>query len=486
MNLQCLVPGTLSIFLTLALLSSAPAAQAGWRAWLGLEPRREAPVSKPVPVPGVPREIESLPVEMRNLPLGVKIWFIYETDYLSRAVDERKILSPTQNDQNPLYSPEAKNVFRLMGVWIPAQELAVFDSRGLPSDLRSKFERTTSRGKEYLLLIHPESESLYENFLRRSLPREEFLAVATASSRSLLVWKPGEESRPFIAKVSLNKTIGHSNRSIKGTEAAMSVGVSMTLEGSEILPKSALFMNESFSVIPKGMERGGMILRSFPSEFLPGASQFLPLFALYGDQKRGILADLIRTSGLAPETFVIREILRPFVSLWTDLAVNHGVLMEPHAQNVLIEMRDGRLTGRFALRDFGGFNVDFEARRKAGLYVPSSLPTFSGDVASDYYFDAHQKNITTSLRTYFEGGFLYNVETAMNEWARQGILPPSVRGSYSFHGGLIAEISSALSQVSRSPVQIGDQYEDLEKAVLRAREIRKSVLTRACRGVFAR
>lgn len=205
---------------------------------------------------------------MQLLPPGVRTWFVYETDYLSRQVDPNKIMPPSQNDQDPFFAPEAKNVFDLLGVWLPESELKVFQTTRVPKELREKLERVRNGTREFLFFIHPESMDLYRDLLNKGYQQENFRAVATASSRSLLAWKPGHEAQPFIAKVSLNKTIGHSNRAIKGTETAMSVGVSATLEGTRDLPRNVLYMQEPLAMIPHGMERGGMIVRSLPHEFL--------------------------------------------------------------------------------------------------------------------------------------------------------------------------------------------------------------------------
>lgn len=193
------------------------------------------------------------------------------------------------------------------------------------------------------------------------------------------------------------------------------------------------------------------------------------MFALYGDQTRGVLADLLRGSSLAPEVYVQEKILRPFVKLWMELAVDQGILMEPHAQNMLIEMKNGALTGRFVVRDFGGFNIDFQARQRTGKFIPAVLPSFTGNIEKDYYFEAHQKNIYMSLHNYFEGGFLYNVEQAMNKWARAGLIKSSSLGRYTFHDMLINELSRALSEKSGAKVSLGSNYEGLREAVLELR-----------------
>ncbi|MGZ3721727.1 MAG: IucA/IucC family C-terminal-domain containing protein [Bdellovibrionales bacterium] len=420
--------------------------------------------------PWLPAEIQTLPAEMRRLPLGVQAWYIYETDYLSRIVDDHKLRSPEFNEQDPFYAPEAKNIFDLLGVWIPENQLQVFKSSRVDLQIREEFTRQTGNGKEYLFLIHPESMDLYEEILQKNYERETFRAVATASSRSLLIWKRGDESRPMIGKVSLNKEVGESLRTIKGTEAASSMGVSMTLGGTKDLPENILIMDETMSMIPVGMERGAMILRSFPPEFFSGKTQFFPLFALYGDKNPGLLLNLLKRAKTDPAEYVRAHIIAPFVKLWAKMAVDQGILLEPHAQNILMEMSDGELTDRFGLRDFGGFNIDFELRKRRSQFVPAELPNFTGDLNKDYYQQRHIENIRKGLNIYFEGGFLYNVQRAMNTWAKNGLIARSSEGKYNLSKILLDELSLEFSQRLNRKVKIREGYAGLRKAVLEARE----------------
>lgn len=411
----------------------------------------------------LPPEIEKLPAEMRRLPVGIQAWYVYETFYLSRVVNAGKLASPKLGNQDPYYKPEARNVFDLTGIWINAEDLTVYRSKAFNGFLQQSFERQRDGKKQYLLLIHPESIDLYAELLQKYDEKETFRAVATASSRSLLAWRPGQEEDAFIAKVSLAKMVGGSQREIKGREAARSVGISQTLEGTENLPTSAIFMLEPFSLIPKGMEIGAMILRRFPKEFFEKDTQFLPLFALYGDELKGPLLRLIQNSSLPVRETVKEQFLRPFAKMWAAVLAEQKLLNEPHAQNVLMEMKNGELTGRFALRDFGGFNFNFEARRKAGLFVPKTLPTFSGDRHADYFSEIFDHYIPLSLTSYFESGVLYPLELNLSLWARDGLIPQTEGGYYHLREAFLEALSDTLSARLGRQVQVSGMYENLRE-----------------------
>ena len=409
---------------------------------------------------------ELVPAEMQGLPAGVLKWYITETDYLSRAVDTYKIVSPENNSQDEFYKPERKKVFDVVAVWIPEKELRTYTS---PSGekLRSIFFRNRNGQSEFLFLIHPESKSFYKKFLNPTFQVETFQAAATSSSRSLLIWRPGHENQPFIAKLSLNKEIAGVLRNLKGSETAMSVGVSSTLEGSTNFPKNFLYMKESLSAIPKGMEKGGMIVREFPQEMLNDSSYFVPLFALYGNKKPGYLLRLLQNSKDSTEETLRKMILRPFAEVWLDLAMNHGILSEPHAQNVLIEINNDGTTGRFLFRDFGGFSIDFDYRRSRNLFVPSNLPTFTGSIQKDYYVERFAPHIRESLAIYFEGGFLYNIDKAVKTWVSDGLI--SGGGNFNSYTAFQEELVKVVEAKTRKKIKLGAYYEGLDSFIFKNR-----------------
>ena len=429
------IMGLLTVLaICLGMTTSSSTALAGFeynhlkRAWQSV--KEKAFGKKAGPTQALPNEIQAAPAPipryeslirdrklLEKLPAPIQRWLKLETEHLSR---EYSRMVPAINNQNQIFSPEAGNVFEITGYWIDIEKLKVFKS-SIPAELHEKFFRQKDGKEKVLFLVHPESYRLYTSLLTPDLETEKYLAAATSSSRSLLVWREGQELDSFIAKLSLDVEIGGVVRSIKGTEAAMSIGIDRILKLSN-LPAAFRFFSECFSVIPKGLERGGMIIRAFPEEMKNPKLTIMPLFSLYAINKNGKppLAEMIAASGLSPDVYVRTRIIEPFIHHWVELAVENGILTEPHAQNVLIEIgENGQPTGRFFQRDFGGFNIDLKYRQRIGLEVPE-LPTFTGNIEADYYQSAHGDNLFSSLHNYFEGGFVYNLDRNINEWIKLG------------------------------------------------------------------
>jgi hypothetical protein len=205
----------------------------------------------------------------------------------------------------------------------------------------------------------------------------------------------------------------------------MSVGVDKILGQLPGLPDNFAYLREPMSAIPRGMERGGMILRSF----LPEAGRpktLIPFFALAKtppDNSRPYILRLAEAANKAPRDFIKYDIIEKFVNQWVTLAVDFGILMEPHGQNLMLELdSQKKFTGRFVHRDLGGFNIDLDFIQKTfGLKI-KNLPSFSGDLAVDYYQADHFKNMRKGLYTYFGDGALYAFESQWEIWARRGWL----------------------------------------------------------------
>ena len=222
-------------------------------------------------------------------------------------------------------------------------------------------------------------------------------------------------------------------RTISQGEVARSVGVNNVLALARRrgeLPASFKYVPEVFSTIPRGMEEGGMVIRAIPREVARGQVRYVPLFSLYAEPAGGgrpLLAEMIERSGQSPEAFVRDRIVKPFARQWIELTVGRGIMPEPHAQNVLLEVgRDGLPTGNFVHRDFGGFNIDFEYRRQSGQALPGKLPHI-GTVENDYKigrYGSTEQLMGRNLDSFFYGGFIFNLDRQMPGWSNKGYLQP--------------------------------------------------------------
>lgn len=168
--------------------------------------------------------LNALTLSAQDLPSGAARLRNYEQKYVNRVLDDTKIFA-LKNFQNKIYAPERGEVFEVKSYWIPASAVTMFE---IPSELQRQaieFQRDTPSGEaEVLLLVHPESEDLYKFVVRDRLRGPKFLASATASSRTLMMWPEAEPSKVFFGKLSLDKEIGGVVRTIPKGEVARSIG----------------------------------------------------------------------------------------------------------------------------------------------------------------------------------------------------------------------------------------------------------------------
>lgn len=364
--------------------------------------------------------------EQEKLAPGIQQLIYAEQQLLSRDLNEQRIQSPKQNHQDQKYKPENGNVFAVKSYWVPQSTVLLFESAHLSEELQKIFIKKVDGKNSVLMLVHPESETFFADFLKDKTQGPQFWATSTASSRTLMMWPDGHPETAFLGKLSLNKSIGGVVRTIPAGESARSVGTTEVLFlNQDTLPRSFQFMPETLSLIPKGFQRGGMIIREIPADIASGKRKILPLFSLYADrgEEKPLLAEMIERSGEDPRAFVEKRILAPFIKQWTELVLTRGISMEPHAQNVLIGLNSkGLPDGTFTHRDFGGFNMDLGAFDELETLTPKKLPTAT-NVTEDY----HQKHVASSvnqgLETFFENGFVYNLDQKLPEWVKRGWIP---------------------------------------------------------------
>jgi hypothetical protein len=401
-----------------------------------------------------------------GLPKPIQALIHQEQVLIDMAGGDPKFLKPRVNLQKPEYRPESRPVITLKTYWVDETAFAALEGSGFPESLRATFRRTRNGKSQVRLLVHPETEGFYSPALALAERAKDFLATPTASSRTLVAWQPGAEHRPFFAKVSLDAVIGGVDRTIKNSEVAASLGVHEILASAD-LPRGAAVLPESFGLIAKGGERGGMILREIPDDILTGRRTYVPLFALYGSSgsEPPMLVKMIRESD--DPDFMRNRVIRPFLEQWFDFALQ-GITMEAHGQNTLIGLGpDGLPDGSFLHRDFGGFNVDLDFRREMGLKLPENLP-FVRSLQLDYYQLDHRANLGKSLGVYFSSSFLWAADKRIQEWKRAGLLPMEVPESS--QQILLEEFAKVYREKTGLVCGMGGDFRQLLNCILKARE----------------
>lgn len=266
--------------------------------------------------------------EQEKLAPGIKSLIYAEQQLLSRDVNEQVIMTPKANFQEAQYKPENGQIFEVKSYWVAKSKVKSFESRFISDSIKQMFYKKQNGKEKVLLLVHPESASFYEEFLKGARNGPKFWATSTASSGTLLMWPDQAPEKAFFGKLSLNKEIGGAVRTIPAGESARSVGTTDILTINKAnLPRSFKYMPETFSLIPKDFERGGMIIREIPEDLASGKERFMPMFSLYASRGEHppLLAEMIAKSGQSAEDFITEKIIGPFIHQWAELVIQSGI-----------------------------------------------------------------------------------------------------------------------------------------------------------------
>jgi len=267
------------------------------------------------------------------------------------------------------------------------------------------------------LIIHPQPPAAHKR-LQEEFGTDQLHHVAvtpTSSYRSVLAMADGLP--PFVVKLSLGVKVAGIRRALIERKLASSIMMS-TILGTIPQKNREAFRFDWFPE-PAGLvettSECGWLLRRFP-EF----DHLIPAFSLTAerDEQHPLLVEWIHRSGASPETFILDQIIRPYVRLLAYLMFEEGLQVEGHAQNVLFETNaEESLTGRILLRDLADFTVNIPlrvARRKPlpvfGSEFASSKPPFPlATVVSDHQWNRKRPWIMRARDTierYGLGAFL--------------------------------------------------------------------------------
>ena len=359
-----------------------------------------------------------------DIPQHIQAWLYFEQ--VVNARNQGVFFSPLNFEAlDRRYDPMNRPVWEIGYLEIPMNE-AWFRYDSL-SDHASKvlfFERD---GKSYVrFFIHPMMEEKYRHeIIKYGLHRGTFLASPTASPRSLVVWNRHNPEEFVGQKVSLAVSVGELDRKvdIDQLERAFAINEVMkevpesakTQYGFDYLHE-AMIQNTSTSEPNQAGKKFGNISRDLPAMVHPnGRPKYIPGFALFsvgpnGEDPR--IVDLINRSGLPAETYLENYILKPLLQSYAYLTFEHGIIGEPHAQNVLFGSdENGNLNGHVIFRDLDGFKPDIGLRHLLGL---SDIPfdrlsrpykLLKMAKAQEFYRESYNLYIKDAWVTEFEGVF---------------------------------------------------------------------------------
>ncbi len=296
--------------------------------------------------------------------------------HMERYVDEgAKNYSPfaARTEVAPQYRPRSDEPsFDLVTVNAPTDRVSIFQA-----DPSKSLLEYYVRQHDVLFAVHPETwtaagiEHLDE---LRALPRDQPIRVApTASTRTVLALEQAGDVPHHFIKLHYPRRISRFKRRLRRKNIHNSVAVTQDIahvhfDGFAYLPDVLGF------TFGDGDNSWGFLVREVIPRPFQGPTLLVPCFALYGGDLKypgdpPLLVQMIEQLGAEPQSFVVDEIMIPVVESWAGIARERGILLEPHAQNTLLEIDQDFKPRRVVHRDFDVW-IDSDTRRRAGLDVP--------------------------------------------------------------------------------------------------------------------
>jgi siderophore synthetase component len=229
--------------------------------------------------------------------------------------------------------------------------------------------------------IHPQviasmpDDPYVKNSLAMCTGRKTISVVPSSSTRTLYVT---DVQPPHAVKVHFPFKISRYGRKMRHEVLEQAINVSRELEnGIGQLDGRFAFLREVIGVVhrnlepdaPRGENWGYLVRDMTPFPHPPDQSRLIPGFALYGNdhftpETPLLLYDLIGDAD--PLTFILENIMLPIVRHWVACFRHFGYLLEPHGQNVILEVGSDHTVVRIVHRDLS-VAIDMRRRRDIGL-----------------------------------------------------------------------------------------------------------------------
>ncbi len=202
-------------------------------------------------------------------------------------------------------------------------------------------------------------------------------AVPSSSTRTLYIFQ--ENRLHHAVKVHLPVRISRYGRKMRNEVIEQAIRVSREMEsGIGQMDSSFAFLREVIGISHKSIspdcesrgENWGFLVRDmkpFPEK--KSANTLIPGFALFGKDQfdpeiSPILFDLIKDAD--PVSYILEQIMLPVISHWIDCFLGFGFMLEPHGQNILLEVDDQGTIQRIVHRDLS-VGTDMRLRRDKKL-----------------------------------------------------------------------------------------------------------------------
>ncbi len=402
-------------------------------------------------------------LSVSEIPANLSEWLYHEQLVNNRFTGT--IFAPLDHSAlDPRFDPMARSVVLMGYLEIPRAKANVrVDEAILPASARRVlfFKRD---GIEYVrMFIHPLMEEKYRDEAKLygqttvdssgkkqvGLKYGEFAATLSSSMRSWVIWNRAQPGDFIGEKTSIAVVVGMDRKNdVDKLERAAAI-TQVTKE----IPAEAkarfgfdLFtepVTQNTATIPGGKHFGN-ITRVFPEmSYSDGKPRLIPGFSLTSFGPNGetpLLARMIVASGLPAEEFIAQKIIGPLVRSYAYLTFEHGIIGEPHQQNVLFEIDpQGRLTGRVFYRDLDAFKPDIELRHLRGLsdepFLNAKRPFKLLKMAKA------EHDYRRSYMSYVKGAWTESIENMIGQTKAKIPMLASVKGlSERFDKALLVEL----------------------------------------------
>lgn len=230
--------------------------------------------------------------------------------------------------------------------------------------------------------VHPQmmecnvDDPYLSHYLTLTKRVDNLMVIPSASTRTLFAV---DATVPHAVKLHFPFKVSRYTRKMRDEVIEQAINVSLELEhGINHMSSDFAFLREVIGVSFKEDkinhstrgENWGFVVRDMqPFPRVTEKRSLIPGFALYGEDYfdpniRPLLYDLIGSDD--PLSFVLDEIMLPIVRHWIECFRHFGYLIEPHGQNVLIELDQGNHIKRIVHRDLS-VGIDMRRRRNIGL-----------------------------------------------------------------------------------------------------------------------
>ena len=276
------------------------------------------------------------------------------------------------------YLPESQYLFHLPYFLIPINDgKNVFKLED--SDFFEKNLFLNHDGKKcYPFFVHPTTKDLFTKWIGRKYDfvdgaYSDFEASPLSSFRSLLVTRIKTDEN-FIVKLSLFDNVANGARHIdwnsaigqyeaskittKATSITEHIEFFDDIGAFSIQGDRAVYLSERFDIRigSRKIDLFGNVIRKIPKSVFVDDGNIICSVASFTSLLRtdgSYIFLALKNSGLKPKDFLDKKIFSPIFKTLLNLFENYGIILEPHCQNVILELNESFVpTGKFYYRDF--------------------------------------------------------------------------------------------------------------------------------------